>query len=436
MLLPVLPAGAATAVVATSRVVQTLGDALWALVAGVALRGSMRRAAPARSTSRPTPAAPTRLPGRPPAPPQSAARARPPARPVPPPGGPRRRTGRLRRPVPPPARPGPARGRLTRPVRPMGYRASPSRPLRRVLTRAGPCAGARRRRRHVLARVTTWTRSSTRSRRRPPAPAGRGARRQRIDRRRARSGRPSGRASALLRTGSNLGYGRAANLGVPQAPGDWVVIANPDLTWEPGALDTLLEAVERWPSAGVLGPAILSADGTLYPSARQLPSLGRGIGHALCGWWWPSNPWTAAYRRERGAPTERLAGWLSGSCMLRAAGGVRRGRRLRPGVLHVLRGSRPVRADRPGRLAERVRADRGGRPRGRRVDLEGPADDGRRAPRQRLALPVPPVRRAALAAGPGGAAGRAGRPGRAGPPGAGGRRRRQARAGRRPEPTR
>jgi N-acetylglucosaminyl-diphospho-decaprenol L-rhamnosyltransferase len=120
----------------------------------------------------------------------------------------------------------------------------------------------------------------------------------------------------LLRTGGNLGYGRAANLGVPRAPGDWVVVANPDLRWEPGALDTLLDAVERWPGAGVLGPEILTPDGTLYPSARQLPSLGRGIGHALCGWWWPSNPWTAAYRRERGAPTERLAGWLSGSCLL------------------------------------------------------------------------------------------------------------------------
>ena len=129
--------------------------------------------------------------------------------------------------------------------------------------------------------------------------------------------RAAGRAGVeLLATGGNLGYGRAANLGVRSAPGDWVVIANPDVSWEPGALDTLLEAVERWPAAGVLGPEILSPDGTLYPSARQLPSLGRGIGHALCGWWWPSNPWTAAYRRERGAPTERLAGWLSGSCML------------------------------------------------------------------------------------------------------------------------
>jgi N-acetylglucosaminyl-diphospho-decaprenol L-rhamnosyltransferase len=120
----------------------------------------------------------------------------------------------------------------------------------------------------------------------------------------------------LLRTGGNLGYGRAANLAVPRAPGEWVVVANPDVRWEPGALDTLLDAVERWPRAGVLGPSILSPDGTLYPSARALPSLGRGIGHALLGWWWPSNPWTAAYRRERGAPEEGPAGWLSGSCLL------------------------------------------------------------------------------------------------------------------------
>jgi len=120
----------------------------------------------------------------------------------------------------------------------------------------------------------------------------------------------------LVRTGGNLGYGRAANLAVPQAPGEWVVVANPDLRWEPSALDTLVEAVERWPRAGSLGPAILSPDGTLYPSARALPSLGRGIGHALLGWWWPSNPWTAAYRRERGAPEEGPTGWLSGSCLL------------------------------------------------------------------------------------------------------------------------
>ena len=40
------------------------------------------------------------------------------------------------------------------------------------------------------------------------------------------------------------------------------------------------------------------------------------MGHALVGWAWPANPWTARYRREREAPRERPAGWLSGSCLL------------------------------------------------------------------------------------------------------------------------
>ena len=50
----------------------------------------------------------------------------------------------------------------------------------------------------------------------------------------------------LVRTGGNLGYGRAANVGVPHAPGDWVVVANPDLRWEPGALDTMLGKIAEF----------------------------------------------------------------------------------------------------------------------------------------------------------------------------------------------
>ncbi len=120
----------------------------------------------------------------------------------------------------------------------------------------------------------------------------------------------------FLPTGGNVGYGLAANIGARDADSDWIVVANPDITWHPGALDALLEAADRWPRAAVLGPALLTEDGALYPSARALPSLGRGIGHALLGWWWPANPWTRAYRKESGRPVEGPAGWLSGSCML------------------------------------------------------------------------------------------------------------------------
>ena len=120
----------------------------------------------------------------------------------------------------------------------------------------------------------------------------------------------------LLRTGGNLGYGRAANAGAEGFDGQWLVVANPDVEWSPGALDALLAAAQRWPRAGCLGPAIRTPDGRLYPSARAFPSLGRGIGHAVFGWWWPANPWTRSYRAEAGSPVEGATGWLSGSCML------------------------------------------------------------------------------------------------------------------------
>jgi N-acetylglucosaminyl-diphospho-decaprenol L-rhamnosyltransferase len=123
----------------------------------------------------------------------------------------------------------------------------------------------------------------------------------------------------LLRTGGNLGYGTAANRALATLPPGygWVVVANPDIEWKPGSLDDLLDAANRWPRAGSLGPLIREPDGTVYPSARLLPSLGRGIGHALLGRLWPANPWTRSYRQSSTASlVERPAGWLSGSCLL------------------------------------------------------------------------------------------------------------------------
>jgi N-acetylglucosaminyl-diphospho-decaprenol L-rhamnosyltransferase len=120
----------------------------------------------------------------------------------------------------------------------------------------------------------------------------------------------------MLRTGGNVGYGAAANAGLAGLVSGYAIVANPDLRFEPGSIDELLEVARRWPRAATVGPAIRTPDGDLYPSARDLPRLSTGAGHALLGWAWPSNPWTARYRREREAPRERPAGWLSGSCLL------------------------------------------------------------------------------------------------------------------------
>ncbi|WP_421841662.1 glycosyltransferase family 2 protein [Mycobacterium sp.] len=135
----------------------------------------------------------------------------------------------------------------------------------------------------------------------------------------------------LLPTGANLGYGTAVNRALAQLyedggaadraeearwVADWVIVANPDVQWGPGSIDALLDAAARWPRAGALGPLVRDPDGSVYPSARHLPSLVRGGMHAVLGPIWANNPWTTAYRQERLEPTERPVGWLSGSCLL------------------------------------------------------------------------------------------------------------------------
>jgi N-acetylglucosaminyl-diphospho-decaprenol L-rhamnosyltransferase len=126
----------------------------------------------------------------------------------------------------------------------------------------------------------------------------------------------------LFHTGANLGYGTAVNRAVARlaeeggAADEWIIVANPDVQWGPGSIDALLDAAGRWPRAATLGPLIREPDGSVYPSARHLPSLIRGGMHAVIGPFWRNNPWSTAYRQERLEPTERPVGWLSGSCLL------------------------------------------------------------------------------------------------------------------------
>jgi N-acetylglucosaminyl-diphospho-decaprenol L-rhamnosyltransferase len=116
----------------------------------------------------------------------------------------------------------------------------------------------------------------------------------------------------------NPGYGGAVNAAVREFGLDteWLLIVNPDVTMAAGAIDALVATGRTDRAIGSVGPLIRDSDGTVYPSARQLPRLLSGTGHALFGTRWPSNPWTRAYRRANEAPIPRDAEWLSGACVL------------------------------------------------------------------------------------------------------------------------
>lgn len=129
----------------------------------------------------------------------------------------------------------------------------------------------------------------------------------------------------FLPTGGNLGYGTGMNVGARhlqplrdagEIDPEFLVLSNPDVVFSEGAIDELIACARRWPEAGAVGPQIVEPDGSIYPSARALPDMRNGIGHALLGQLWPKNPWTRAYRDDADMETERTAGWLSGSCLL------------------------------------------------------------------------------------------------------------------------
>lgn len=125
--------------------------------------------------------------------------------------------------------------------------------------------------------------------------------------------------AAYLPMVSNDGYGAGMNAAVAALPESvtWVLISNPDVVLDPGSLDTLVRCASEEDSIAAVGPAIRNSDGSVYPSARAVPSLRTGVGHALFTGVWPTNPWTAAYLTDAAPSLQRRdTGWLSGACLL------------------------------------------------------------------------------------------------------------------------
>jgi N-acetylglucosaminyl-diphospho-decaprenol L-rhamnosyltransferase len=117
----------------------------------------------------------------------------------------------------------------------------------------------------------------------------------------------------------NLGYGSAINAAVATLPPeiDWLVIGNPDVTIDEGTVDVLIERAKSDEHIALVGPRIVDENGVTYPSARAIPSLRMGIGHALFANIWPTNPWSTAYHNDSSeAVTTRTTGWLSGAFFL------------------------------------------------------------------------------------------------------------------------
>ena len=114
--------------------------------------------------------------------------------------------------------------------------------------------------------------------------------------------------------GVNLGYGGGVNRGVARAPQHrYLLISNPDVVVHGRAVEALVHFADAHPEVGIVGPRIVSSEGTIYPSQRSFPNVWLAGAHALLEPIWPANPATRRYRSRR---ADGQIDWVSGAFML------------------------------------------------------------------------------------------------------------------------
>jgi len=82
----------------------------------------------------------------------------------------------------------------------------------------------------------------------------------------------------LLTLLKNIGYGKANNLGVKKAKGEWLLFLNSDTVIKNKAIDKVFKKITNHKSQItnlIIGCKLLNPDGSIQPSAGYFPTLGR-----------------------------------------------------------------------------------------------------------------------------------------------------------------
>jgi N-acetylglucosaminyl-diphospho-decaprenol L-rhamnosyltransferase len=122
---------------------------------------------------------------------------------------------------------------------------------------------------------------------------------------------------SLIRNAQNRGFAAAVNQGIRATKAPFMFLLNPDAEISWGTLERLLKVARDRPRAGALGVLVRDPQGSIYPSARKVPTLVEAVGHAFLHPFRPDNRFSRAYTMsEWDRSSEREVDWVSGSSML------------------------------------------------------------------------------------------------------------------------
>lgn len=127
--------------------------------------------------------------------------------------------------------------------------------------------------------------------------------------------------ATLIRNGRNLGFAKAANIGIRESSGRWILLLNPDcriLTPNP---DKAIRYLEENPEIGILGPRIVNAENEVQESHRQFTTPSALLFRVL----------KRFVRKERYIVQDIMSNgkaqfvdWVSGACMLVRRSGIQK----------------------------------------------------------------------------------------------------------------
>ncbi|MGV3707478.1 MAG: glycosyltransferase family 2 protein [Gemmatimonas sp.] len=121
----------------------------------------------------------------------------------------------------------------------------------------------------------------------------------------------------MMANSHNIGFGRANNQAYREARGRHIVLLNPDTVVLDGAIDQMVEYLERHPDVGALGCRLLNSDGTYQRwTAGAFPTLGRTARHAFfLDLLFRGNENTRSLYLNKDVGVDLDVDWVSGACM-------------------------------------------------------------------------------------------------------------------------
>lgn len=117
----------------------------------------------------------------------------------------------------------------------------------------------------------------------------------------------------------NLGFTRGNNIGIEASHGQYVLLLNSDTEVLDGALDKLVDFMNRHPECGVTGPMLLNTDGSLQYSCRRFPSYHTALfnRYSIMTKLFPQNRFSQDYLMSSIDHRETMeVDWVSGAALM------------------------------------------------------------------------------------------------------------------------